>query len=324
MDMISVVIPTRNDPEVFDAIDSVRNQSIDDYELIVVDASTGSQKESLESFCDSNDLGYIHEDSFTEHEKNRPGARNAGVEKSSGEIVMVMDADCTMKEDCLENLHDYFENHDIVECNVKYVKDGRNCPMDRVVENNGLDYSFLTAGLAFRRQVWDDSNFNEEFSRMREDTAFGFDALDNNYSYTYGEKCTIEHRAGSFSTIQFLKDRLRFVDDPLFFQEYSDHERFEGEVSHFGRVLYPKELVVMAALVGFSAVGMYNAVISIGGITAIMLFLHFMYLKRENSKRKLDFCPFESALLFFLVPITLFVKRYAIWKGALKNRVLVI
>jgi len=323
--MISVVIPTRNDPEVFDAIESVREQSYDDVELIVVDASDGSQKESLESFCSSNDIDYFHESSFSEHSKNRPGARNFGVRKSRGEIVMVMDSDCEMENKCLENLIPYFENHDIAECNIEYVSDReKSCPMDRVIENKGLDYRFLTAGLAFRREVWEDQQFDEGFDRMREDTAFGFDALDNNYSYTYAKKSIVKHKAGRFSAKDFLTDRLRFVDEPEFFHKYRNHERFDREVSHFGRLLYPKELAVLSGFIFSAALSQYNAVISLAGVLSIILFLHSMYLKRESSKRDLDFCPRDSALLFFLVPTTLFVKRFAIWKEALQNKILVI
>jgi glycosyltransferase involved in cell wall biosynthesis len=319
--MISVVIPTRNDPEVFDAIESVREQS-QDHELIVVDASTGSQKESLESFCNSNDIDYFYQPDH-DHAQNLNGARNLGIGNSSGDIIALLDGDCRAEEGWLDNLLDYFENHDIVECNVEYTSDReKSCPMDRVIENDGLNYSFLGAGLAFKREVWDDKKFDEEIT-FHDDTAFGLDALTNNYSYTYGERARILHDAGRFTVKQFLAERLRFEGDALFFKKYSDHERFDEEINHFGRVLYPKELAVMTAMAGFAALGLYNGVISIGGITAIMLFLHFMYLRRENDKRELDFCPRDSALLFFLVPITLFVKRYAIWKGALKNRVAV-
>lgn len=319
--MISVVIPTRNDSEVFDAIESVREQS-KDHELIVVDASTGSLQESLESFCKTNDIDYYYQPDH-DHEPNLNGARNLGIENSSEEIIALMDGDCEAEEGWLDNLLDYFENHDIVECNVEYISDReKKCPMDRVIENEGLNYGFLGAGLAFKREVWEDSNFDEEIT-FHDDTAFGLEALKNNYSYTYGEQARIKHNAGRFSVRQFLEERMRFEGDPKFFQKYSDHERFDEEINHVGRVLYPKELVVMTGLVFFTAFGLYNAVILLG-VPAIMLFLHFMYLRRENDKQELDFCPRDSALLFFLVSLTLFVKRYAIWKGALKNRVPVI
>ncbi|PSG99720.1 MAG: hypothetical protein BRC28_03195 [Nanohaloarchaea archaeon SW_4_43_9] len=319
----SVIIPTRDDPGVFDAIESVRGQSYDDFELIVVDASTGSQKESLESFCSSNDIDYFYQPNH-DHKPNLNGARNLGIENSRGEIIALMDGDCKAEADWLENLLDYFENHDIVECNVEYVSDrDRNCPMDRVIENDGLGYRFLGAGLAFKREVWKDSPFDEDIS-FHDDTAFGLEALSNNYSYTYGEQAEIYHDAGRFSAKEFVRERMRFEGDPEFFQKYRDHERFDQEVSHFGRLLYPKELAVLSGFIFFAALSQYNAVISLAGILSIMLLLHSMYLRREWSKRDLDFCPRDSALLFFLVPLTLFVKRFAIWKGVFESRVPVI
>lgn len=322
--MISVVIPTKDDPEIFDAIDSVLNQSYDNFEIIIVDASDGALQESLESRCESKDIQYLHQPDY-EHAPNLNGARNLGIEHSEGEIIALMDGDCIADQEWLENLTDYFENHDIVECNVSYASDReKNCPMDRVVENDGLEYRFLGAGLAFRKEVWRTSEFDEDLE-FHDDTAFGLVALQNNYSYTYGARAEINHHAGRFSIKSFMTERLRFQDEAKFFDKYGDLERAENEVENLGPVLHPKEFAMLGATVFALGLGLYNVVISGAMIAGIMAATTAVYYRREDDKRELDFCPLDLIKLFFLVLITfIFVKRLAIWSGAVKDRVPVI
>lgn len=322
--MISVIIPTKDDPEIFDAIDSVLNQSYEDFELIVVDASEGALQESLESRCETKDIKYLYQPDY-DHAPNLNGARNLGIEHSSGKIIALMDGDCIADLEWLENLTDYFENHDIVECNVKYASDReKNCLMDRAVENDGLQYRFLGAGLAFRKEVWNQSRFDEDLE-FHDDTAFGLIALQNNYSYTYGQRAEINHHAGRFSIKSFLKERLRFQDEAKFFEKYGDLERVENEIDSFGPVLHPKEFAMLGATVFALGTGLYNGVISGAMIAGIMTATTAVYYRREAEKRELDLCPLDLIKLFFLVPITfIFVKRFAIWKGAISDRIPVI
>lgn len=324
MTKVSVVIPTRNEEKVFDAIRSVQDQNYKDYEIIVVDGSDGAHQESLEQFCKDKEVKYLRESDF-----DRPSclnaARNIGVEKAEGNIIALLDGDCQAEGDWLINLLDYFENHDIVESNVKYVSEGKNCPMDRAVENSGRNYGFLGAGLSFKKGLWRRlGGFDEDFTNFRDDTEFGLRAVEAGYSYTYGQEAKVNHHAGKFTPIQFVKERMRFQDEPLFFSKFRDHPRLENEISRFGRILEPKELAVTGAI----TLSLLGAIITPYSLLLTPLFMagpFAIYLKRESGKRDLDFCPKDLLLLFFLVPLTfVFVKRYAIWKGAIKHRILVL
>ena len=322
---ISVIIPTKNDPEIFDAVDSVLNQSFDDFELIIVDASDGAIQESLEARCESNDIQYHRERDIQDFDSGEYGSRNFGISKAEGDIIALLDGDCIADRDWLKNLIPYFENHDIAESNVNYRSEGKNCPLDRTVENSGLNYGFLGAGLAFRKDVWREQPFRGEFKHLRGDTAFGFDALQNNYSYTYAQQARIDHHPGRFSTKQFVLERMRFQDEPLFYKQYRDHPQLEKELHHVGNVLYPRELAMLGATLFALGTGVYNAVISGAMISGIMAATTAVYYRREADKRELEFCPLDLIKLFFLAPITfIIVKRFAIWKGAIKDRVPVI
>jgi len=89
--MVSVVIPTYSRAHVLGrAIQSVLNQTYQDFELIVVDdGSSDNTEEVVRNFTDPR----IH---YRRHEENRgaAAARNTGIEASRGDYVAFLDSDC--------------------------------------------------------------------------------------------------------------------------------------------------------------------------------------------------------------------------------------
>lgn len=98
----SVVIPAYNVSNYIEnCINSVKNQSFKNYEIIVVeDCSTDSTLEIL---------GKISGIKLVKHEENRGlgGARNSGIEASRGEYILFLDSDDTLYDyNTLENLNE--------------------------------------------------------------------------------------------------------------------------------------------------------------------------------------------------------------------------
>lgn len=87
---ISVIIPTYNRADVLGrAIDSVLNQTYEDYEIIIVDdCSDDNTKEVVRKFDD----GRIK---FIRHENNKGGAaaRNTGIAAARGKYIAFLDSD---------------------------------------------------------------------------------------------------------------------------------------------------------------------------------------------------------------------------------------
>ncbi len=88
--LVSVIIPTYNRAHLLGrAIQSVLDQTFEDYELIVVDdASTDDTEEIVNAFSDPR-LRYVR------HGENRgaPAARNTGIQVSNGAYVGFLDSD---------------------------------------------------------------------------------------------------------------------------------------------------------------------------------------------------------------------------------------
>jgi glycosyltransferase involved in cell wall biosynthesis len=86
--LVSVIIPTYNRSSwLIDAIDSVLNQTFQDFELIVVD--DGSTDETREIMVEYGDR--IHY--FYQSNRNPASARNLGIKKAKSDLITFLDSD---------------------------------------------------------------------------------------------------------------------------------------------------------------------------------------------------------------------------------------
>ncbi len=88
MPQVSVIIPTHNDEEfIAKAVDSVFEQTYENYEIIVIDdGSTDNTRSLLESYGDR--IKYIYQD-----HQGVSAARNLGIEMAQSDLISFLDAD---------------------------------------------------------------------------------------------------------------------------------------------------------------------------------------------------------------------------------------
>jgi len=106
MPKISVIIATYNRAHfVCDAIESVLNQILRDYEIIVVDdGSNDNTREALEKY--GSRISYIYQEN-----KGRAEARNTGIKIARGEYIAFLDDDDIWLPNKLEKQVDYLGSH---------------------------------------------------------------------------------------------------------------------------------------------------------------------------------------------------------------------
>ena len=107
---ISVIVPTYNRADMLaDCIDSILNQTMNDFEVIVVsDGSTDQTKEVIGNYNDPRLLFFEKENG------GQASARNLGIKKSKGKYISFCDDDDRFYSDHLEILHRILEtNKDI-------------------------------------------------------------------------------------------------------------------------------------------------------------------------------------------------------------------
>jgi glycosyltransferase involved in cell wall biosynthesis len=98
MPKVSVIIPTYNRAHfIAEAIQSVLDQTYQDFEMIVVDdGSTDITKDVVDSFKDLR-IKYIYQEN-----RKLPTARNTGISASTGEYIALLDSDDALLENALE------------------------------------------------------------------------------------------------------------------------------------------------------------------------------------------------------------------------------
>ncbi|MFW5782398.1 MAG: glycosyltransferase family 2 protein [Candidatus Muiribacteriaceae bacterium] len=187
---ISLIIPTYKRESLFrSCLLSLKRQSFRDFEAIIVDDSPGDEIEQVLKNTDLN----IPVRYFRNKGTGQAAARNLGVAKSSGEIVLFVDSDVILTEKALENHVRAHERSDIVIGRVEFPPGVRinryNLYTDvafyfRGLERGFTDFiKFLTCNLSIKRSLFESSGgFSEDFS------TYGFEDLELGYRLCGKEK----------------------------------------------------------------------------------------------------------------------------------------
>ena len=121
----SVVIPAYNCASFIErALESVRNQTFKDYEIVVVnDGSTDSTPEIIQIYIDSHPE--IQVILINQSNKGIGGARNTGIKNANGKYVAFLDADDLWYPEKLEKVAEIFKrNPDVVlVCHDEYMRE---------------------------------------------------------------------------------------------------------------------------------------------------------------------------------------------------------
>lgn len=93
---VSVIVPTYNSQDtLFDCLSSIKNQTYDDIELIVVDNnSTDRTPEIAAEFADT----------VIQEKSSMTEARNIGIQESTGEILLSIDSDMILRSNVVEKV----------------------------------------------------------------------------------------------------------------------------------------------------------------------------------------------------------------------------
>lgn len=179
MAIVSVIIPTYNQRGLLkETINSVLQQSLKDFELIVVDDNNPDTpaRESTETimrqFENDPRVKYIKH----EHNKNGSAARNTGFRASKGKYIAFLDDDDSWEECKLQRQIDYLKEnpmYDAVYC-FTYVRGKAKNP-NRCLEGNiAVEYltnyvSLQTSCVMFTRKAVSAINgFDESFKRHQD------------------------------------------------------------------------------------------------------------------------------------------------------------
>lgn len=110
MKKVSVILPVYNAKDtVQDTIDSVLGQTLDNFELIIID--DGSDFETKKIL--DNNTYHTQIRLISQVNRGVSAARNVGIDNAGGKYLFFIDSDDIIESDLLENLYDYSEKNNL-------------------------------------------------------------------------------------------------------------------------------------------------------------------------------------------------------------------
>lgn len=203
---ISVVIPVFNgERTIGSCLESIIRSKYPNtqFEIIIVDnGSTDKTINIIEDFKSSNN----HIKLYTEKIKNAYRARNLGIQKANGKIIVFTDADCIVNKDWLMNLAKGFSepsiggvSGDILPVFGNSIIERYSIMMELISPKVTLNSGFLpyppTANVAYRKELFDKIGYFDTKMISGGDADFAWRMqLETNYKILYIEDAIVFHK----------------------------------------------------------------------------------------------------------------------------------
>lgn len=121
MPEVSIIIPVyNNEAYVQKCIDSVKKQSFEDFEAIVVnDGSTDNSRSIIEALIENDERFHL----INQENQGVAAARNRGLDLAKGKYLTFIDGDDYVSRDYIAHFYAFAEqgNYDMLICGLKYV-----------------------------------------------------------------------------------------------------------------------------------------------------------------------------------------------------------
>jgi glycosyltransferase involved in cell wall biosynthesis len=106
MPLISIIIPTRNEPDIRYCLEAALSQEYLQKEIIVIDDSTDDTPNIVLEYA-GRGVRLIHRD---KNEDGCCGARNRGALEATGDFIVILNGDVTPRPDFIDRLLEHYRN----------------------------------------------------------------------------------------------------------------------------------------------------------------------------------------------------------------------
>ncbi|UCF13547.1 MAG: glycosyltransferase [Thermoplasmatales archaeon] len=181
---ISIIITTKNEEynisRLLKSILKIKNE----IEVIVIDA--GSTDKTCEIAKNYDFVKLISAPSSL-----RGGGRNIGIKKSSGDVIVFLDADTELTDEWYSELVSSMKRYDIV---AGYSPDPEGRHLPRVpIYVNGQDITYPTCNIAYKREIFEKVGYFREEMITAEDVELNYRCVKAGYLIFYNPKMIIYH-----------------------------------------------------------------------------------------------------------------------------------
>lgn len=326
---VSVIVPAWNEEVgIRTSVMSLLASDYNNLEIIVVnDGSTDKTHEVMLNFLQNGyqsglfgnkSLFYIQN-----HENGGKGhALNTGIKKSSGDLIITMDADTRFEPDAVYKMVRYFINNEIDAAvgNVKISNNKSILGRMQQIEYTmsfyfkrahvlyGSEYIVGGAFGAFRRDVFEKYGFFDEYNKT-EDIEFSIRLQANGCNIMYAEDA-IAYTEGPTTLKGLFKQRLRWKKGrfdallkykTLFFSTNKSHKFFLTHILLPLSLLCEIQILVDPILVGLTiyyivATGEYSAFLVWAVLMVAIISIGYLFGSKKNNYKTLLFSPLYMIL----------------------------
>jgi len=294
-DKCSIVICTFNRLNYLKkCIDSLLNIDFHEYEIIIVnDGSTDGTKEFLD-ILQNNKIKAVH------HECNQgiSVARNSGIKNANYDIVAFTDDDCEVDKNWLTELLKGFidEQTGFVIGQTFYVnKNHKGYFPERLVSNLNAKWP-MGCNVAYQKKVFSTcGDFDDFFSKYNnEDSEMAIRAVSKDFLFNRASSAIVNHQAMNWTTKSILKSARNASVWPLLKKKYRNHYLLFDPSVKFGLIVNIEDYLYLLMTPIFIP----------------LLFIRYILHGKRDPK-----------IFFTKWPIHLVLKRFYIYKEAIRNKV---
>jgi glycosyltransferase involved in cell wall biosynthesis len=276
-------------------LSSLLAQNYPEYEIIIVnDGSTDGTREFLDSLTASR-IKVFH------HEKNQGPSisRNTGIKNAGHGIVAFIDDDCQADQNWLSEIAKGFagEPTGFVIGQTFYIsKNYRGYFPERLVSNPGAQWP-MSCNIAYRKQVFIAcGDFDHSFFKYNnEDSEMALRAVSRGFSFGRAPSAIVYHQKMDWTVRSIIKSARNASVWPALKKKYPRHYLLFSPPIKFGLIINAKDYLYL--------------------LTAPLLIPLLLIRYLAHGKRDLK-------IFFAKWPIYLILRRYHIYREALRNRAL--
>lgn len=159
MKEIAIILPAYNaEKTISNTIESILNQSYDNYELIIINDHSKDCTEKICKEYEKNNSEKIRFFNNIENKKGVSSARNYGVSKANSKYIMFIDSDDTYERDMLLEMVTNIQKSDLVVCGIRKKR------KDREDEINNVDQEHVTTNINQIKAIIEELQKNDLFN----------------------------------------------------------------------------------------------------------------------------------------------------------------
>lgn len=295
---ISVVVSTFNRAEYLKkCIGSLIKLNFDNFEIIIVnDGSTDNTGSYLDSLKNDKIKSIHHKENL-----GLSSARNSGIKAAKYNIIAFIDDDCLADKNWLRKIAEGFTDDNIgfVIGQVFYIKkDYKGYFPERLVRNINAKWP-MGCNIAYQKKVFDKIGFFEDvfFKYRNEDSEMAIRTIASGFTFVRTVGAIVFHQAMEWDIGSLLRSARNASVWPILKKKYPDHYLTFGPPVKYGVFVEIRDYLYIFTL----------------PILIPILLVRYVVNKKYNLK-----------LFFAKWPVYLFLRRYYIYKEALKNKVLMV